>query len=283
MAVAALHKAKAPSSDRALAWAIHASTLRSLARFDDAEVALKVAARYAASPRALAEVARRLATLRAEQRRKTEARALFPTFLNRARAIGGRVYGQELVNASAILVILDEYAEADEMASKSLDFLPLNGDRFHISAVGNLFRCRIETAGAVDELRHAETLAQQTESMVGDDYVRSKLLWLRGRLAQRFPDPALALRLLEEARPTIEASSKVLDRALLLVDIAVCHLELGSGEKAAEVALESFPVLGQLRKMPTAFTAVRSIMRAAEQKTLDKVALEAGRDLLEKV
>ncbi len=276
-AVDALDRTRAGVAIHSLAWAAYGSALRAMTRLGEAEAALMWAARLADTEMAKIDVARRLATLRATEGRAAEARALLPSFLDRARRIGGRVYGKELVDAGAILVVIGDFEQAAGLTEDALAYLQPCGDSTHLSAVGNLCHCRLELAAGPAELREAERLARETESLVGDDYTRIKFLWLRARLQQRLGDGEAALATLKAVRPEIDASGKPLDQALLLVDLAQVHLQLGDAEKARGSALESFPLLGEFKGRPEVFQAIRTLQRAAESRSLTAELLAAVR------
>ncbi len=279
-AVSALGETSASPSTHCLAWAVYGSALRAMTRFEKAQAALLWASRLAGNEMAKIDVARRLATLRATEGRAAEARALLPSFLERARRIGGRVYGEELVAAGAILGEIMDFQGAAEFTQEALHHLPLRGDSIHVSAVYNLCRCRLELAIGSSELIEAERLARETEALIGDDYTRSKFLWLRARLRQRLGHAEEALETLATIRPEIDAAGKPLDRALLLVDMAEIQIELGEIEMARNSALESFPLLGQLKNRPEAYQAIRTFRRAAESRTLNAEILALVRSNL---
>ena len=282
-AVCALDKFNAEPALEALVLGIHGTTLRSTNQLDVGEAALICAARAARAandPRCQAEVARRLASLRAEQGRPEEARKLIPAFLDRAQRLGGRLYGKELANVSALLIYIEDYERAYAATAEALRILQPNGDRWHLSAVFNLCRCCLELATTQKELEYVSTQAQRIQ--VSDDYTRGKLLWLRARIQQRRLNPDSALELLEAARPTIEATHRSLDKAILLVDLAGIHLDRGEVEEARRVALEGFPLLGQLKGKPEAFRALRLLQRAAEHGEIDAQIVESVRRMLEK-
>ncbi len=276
-AVSALARSRAGAAIHSLAWAVYGSALRAMIRIDEAEAALMWAARLASNDMAKIDVARRLATLRATEGRSAEARELLPSFLERARRFGGRVYGKELVDAGAILAEIKDLRRAAELTEEALAYLPASGDSTHLSAVANLCHCRLELAAGPAELKEAQRLARETESLIGDDYTRTKFLWLRARLQQRLGNGEAALATLVALRPEIEASCKPLDQALVLVDVAQVQLQLGEAEKARASALESFPLLGRLKERPEAFQAIRTLQRAAENRTLSAEILAAVR------
>ncbi len=276
-AVSALTRTRASASIHCLVWAVYGSAFRAMTRFGEAEAALLWAARIAVTDLEKIDVARRLATLRATQGYADEAREMLPRFLELARRIGGRVYGEELVAAGAILVIVGDFRQAAQLNEEALRYLPPSGDSTHLAAVGNLCHCRLELAAAPSDLREAARLARETESLVGDDYTRSKFLWLRARLQQRLGQGEATLETLKKLRPKIDTAGKPLDRALLLVDLAEVQLELGQAEKARRAALESFSLLRQLKSRPEAYQAIRTFQRAAESGTLQADILESVR------
>ena len=279
-AVSALQRTRAQSGIHCLAWAVYGSALRAMTRLREAQAALMWAARVAETDLAKMDVERRLATLRATQGRSAEARRLLPSFLRRARRFGRKTYAEELVAAGAVLVIIGDYERAAQLNVEALGYLPPRGDALHLSAVGNLCRCRFELAANPAELKDAERLAREAEALIGDDYTRCKFLWVRALLCHRLGEGEAALETLLSARPGIDASGKPLDRALVLVDLAHLHLELGELEKACRLALESFPLLGQLKTRPEPYQALRLMQRAAESRVLDAEILASVRSTL---
>ncbi len=279
-AINALTRTPASLSIHCLAWAVYGSALRAMTRLEDAQAALMWASRLASTELAKIDVARRLATLRAYHGRAAEARALLPSFMERARQSGGKVYGEELVAAGAILLEIKDYRRAAELTMKALRYLPLRGDALHIAAIANLCHCQLEMAASSSQLEQAKRLALEIEPLVGDNYTRSKFLWLRARLEQRLGKGEAALGTLEAIRPQIDSVGKPLDRALLLVDLAGLHLELGQTDRACRAALESFALLGQLKSRPEAYQAIRSLQRAAESRVLSAELLALVRSQL---
>ncbi len=173
-----------------------------------------------------------------------------------------------------------DFHRAAELTEAAFQYLPPGRDAYYLSAVGNLCRCRLELAADPSELQEAARLAQATESLTGDDYTHTKFLWLRARLQHRLGDREAALVTLKGVRPEIEASGKPLDRAALLVDLAEVHLELGKPENACRSALESFPLLGELKTRPDAFQAIRTLQRAAASGSLTAEVLASVRSEL---
>ncbi len=152
VATAALEaQAALPSAFRrprlvALAWSVFGSCCRAQARFDEAEFAFNRAGEALphADARGHAEVARRFADLRADQRQGQEAKELMAGVLTYWRRFGGRELGKRLCTSGAILVRLNAYREAAADLEESLTLLAPTGDRFHVAALLNLAVCRVE-------------------------------------------------------------------------------------------------------------------------------------------
>ncbi len=275
-AVAVLVPMAAEPSLQALVWAIHGSALRGITRLEAAEVALTLAVDKvpADDHRTRAEVLRRLATLRAEQRRPQEAKALLPVFLAWARRLGGLRYGEDLLAAGAILIVISDPKAAVPLLEEALSYLPANGDRLHVSAVYNLCRCHLDLSTEPATLNRAVELAREAERLIEPgDYTGLKMQWLTGQLHHRLGDFDAALGAFTAVLPGIEAANKPFDQALLLVDLAEIHLERGSVALARKTALSGFPLLHQLRAMPEAFKAFRLLQRASETPGRDLKAL----------
>ena len=280
-AVKALRLFQAGDSLKALTLAIHGSALRSAGDLEKSELALKTAAELAPDPKTRAQVARRLAVLRAEQGWTTATRSLLPAFLNWARGEGPRPYGEALVDAGAALIMCHDFAAAQPLTSRALSFLPANGDSYHLAAIFNLSRCCIELSSHPSELAHAASLVEAAELLLGDDYTATKMMLLKGQLYLQACEPSRALNTFEKARPKVEVSNKPIDLAILLVNIAVSHLGLSDSASASQVLLEGFPLLRHLKGKPEAFQALRAAMRAAEQQEIDVELLLAARKALE--
>ncbi len=267
----------------ALTWWVLGSCCRALVRFDEAELAFSRAAGVLPSSdvRGHAEVARRLADLRADQRRGPEAVELMAEALAYWRGIGGRELGKRLCTSGSILIRLHAYREAAADLEESLTLLPANGDRFHLSAVFNLAVCRLELSSSRTELKAAECLVAEAASLLEPGtlaeirwhWLAGKLLWRMGRL-----DSGLAE--LETARAGIDQRSTGFDRALLLLDLTDLHLERGEPATAHHVALSSYAVMAALRNEPEALRAIEALHRAAQALSIDRATVSSVRRAL---
>ncbi|MCP3963213.1 MAG: hypothetical protein GY719_35685 [bacterium] len=265
-------------------WSAYGSTCRATARFSAAERALLTAARIACPGdlRRRAEVAERLAYVRADQGREVETRTLVRFFLGQAR-LGERVnLGQRLTAASSIMTRFRDYGTVAELAKEALALLPPNGDRFHLAAVSNFAKAR-QGAPSVPTLLDALGLVQETLLGVEEDsFPWLRLQWLAGDLLrspdlQRFKE---ALAAYEIAQKGIEQRGDPFDRALLIVDLAELHLDRGVPEDARDLARHSFAVLGDLRNWPEAYRALRTFYRAANDLKLERSLLDTVRQRL---
>ncbi len=267
----------------ALTWSVFGTCCRARARFNQAEYAYNRAASLLPSSdtRGRAEVARRFADLRAEQRRGAEARELMAGVLAYWRRFGGRELGKRLCTSGAILMRLQDYRQAAMDLEESLTLLVPNGDRFYISAVGNLAFCRVELSSSRSELRAAERLVSETARYVKPGtmpelrwrWLDGKLLWRMGRLEE-------GLSKLDNVRTDIDRRGTGYDRALLLLDLTDLHLERGDPEAAREVALSSFGVMAALRNEPEALRAMQGLHRAAQALSLDRATVRTVRRTL---
>ena len=267
----------------ALALAVYGSALRCVARLQEAEAALKTAARMAdpGDPETEAFVARRLAYLRAEQRRAHRVKPLLNISLDWGRKVGGFAYGEELVNAGAILMIVNDFESAAPLTEASLSYLPRNGDRFHLSAVFNLARCRLELDSSPADLEASVRLAVEAERyIVPGTYPEFRSHWLRGLLLQRLRRLDESLEALTFAQKGIDARPNGLDRALLMLDLAGLHFDRGDPEAARQLALSSFPTLQLLRGDLEPYRALQTFHRAAQDEALDSTVVAAVRDRL---
>ena len=268
---------------QALVWSVYGSALRGVARLDEAEAALLIAARsvLGGDDEARARVARRLAFLRAEQRRPDAVKPLLSVFLDWGERVGGRTYGLQLVGAGAIWIILGDFEAAAPLTEASLEHLARNGDRYHLSAVFNLARCRLELDALPADLDAAVRLAVETERYIeAGTYPELRLSWLRGLLLQRLGRHDDALAALRAAKAGIDERPNGLDQALIMIDLAELHLERGEPEAACQLALSSFPTLKLLRTHKEAYRALQTFHRAAQEQSLDSAAVAAVRDRL---
>ncbi len=268
----------------ALAWAVYGSVLRCVARLEEAEAALRIAARAVdpGDPETEAYVARRLAYLKAEQRRPYSVKPLLNVSLDWGARLGGRAYGEELVGAGAILMIVSDYESAAPLTEASLSYLPRNGDRYHLSAVFNLARCRLELDSTPADLDAAARLALEAERYIeAGTYPEYRSHWLRGLLLQRLGQLDQSLEALTFAQTGIDARPNGLDQALLMLDLAELHLERGDAEAARQLALSSFPTLKLLRTDLEAYRALRTFHRAAQDEALDSAVIASVRDRLD--
>ncbi len=263
-----------------LTWCVFASTCRAETRFEEAEYALNRAASLVppSDTRARAEVARRFADLRAEQRRGDEARALMADVLAYWRSFGGRELGKRLCTFGAILIRLNAYSEAVPHLEEALTLLAPNGDRFHFAVLFNLAVSRTELSSGRSELKAAQRLLAEASPLVEPgSLLKLRCHWLAGKLVWRLGDLDEGLLKIEGARPGIEERGNPLDRALLLLDLTDLHLERSDPDAAREVALSSFGIMAALRNEPEALRAIKALHRAAQALSLDRTTVRSVR------
>ncbi len=264
-------------------WSIYGSALRSVARLQEAEAALITAARMVPEGdlEAQAEVARRLASLRADQRRPRHVQALVPISLIWGEQVGGRAYGEELVGAGSILIRIADFAAAAKLTRRSLAYLPANGDPYYLGAIYNLACCHLEIAATDADLEPGLELMREAYGYAeaGTDY-ELRLDWLRGKFLRRQGRLEESLEALETLRIGIEARADGMDQALLMLDLAELHLERGDRQAAQRLALSSFPILKLLRTNPEAYRALQTFHRAAQNQALDSAVIGTVRDRL---
>lgn len=266
----------------ALTWKVFGSACRAAARFDEAEVALLHAALVLpqSDTRNRAKVLRRLAYVRADQRRK-EACELMATVVAFWRPQGGPELGQELVASATILARFGEDARAAADAEEALKLLPANGDRFHVSALYNLAASRLEISSTEAELEAvAGWIAEASRYVDPGSFPDLRLRWLTGKRLRRLRHYEAAIAAMEEARVGIDQRSNGYDRALLLVDLAEVHLEAGADERARQLALSSFSIMQALRNEPESLKALRLLHKAASDLSLDRAAVRTARATL---
>ncbi len=266
-----------------LAWAAYGSILRTLARFEESELALAMAVRYLSRsrPEAWADLSRRFAYLRADQGQRQETRRLVARFVSFARCAGQGRLGKELANAGAIMIVNRDYRAALTYSEEALSLLPLNGDRRHISAVYNVARCSLELASSHAEVLHVLELTRQAGKLIEpDSYNQLQLRWLDGRLHYRLERFDKSLELLESARRGIDEQGDGYDRALLVLDIAEVHLERGDAASAQELARSSFGILSALRKDQEAYKAMQIFYRAGVALAVDRATIDSVRQRL---
>ncbi len=281
-------QAKLPPQSRwprlvALAWWTYGSACRAMARFDEAEAALLIAARVLPASDILnrAEVLRRLAYLRADQRRKAEAFEMMDAVMAYWRPRGGRELGKRLISSAAIHGRFYEFARVAADAEEALTLLQHNGDRFHLSAVYNLAAARLELSSSRRELQAAAlNVAEAGRYTQAGTFTELRMHWLVGKLMRRLGQLDNAVAALERARVGIEARADGYDRALLLLDLAEVHLERGDAGSARTLALSSFGVLQALRNETEAYKALKVLHQAASELTLDQATVRSVRSAL---
>ncbi|MCP3961879.1 MAG: hypothetical protein GY719_28895 [bacterium] len=267
----------------ALAWAVYGSSCRAMANFEEAEIALTWAARIVPrdDDRARADIAHRLAVLRADQRQEGEARRLMGAALATSRRAGGRWHGQELVSASGVLMSLGDFDVASRYLEQALNLLPPNGDRFHLAAVYNFARCRLELATTGQELHQVGALVREAARLADPGSLYDLLLvWMNGNLLRRLGRYEESRQALELAREQIDQCSDGFNSALLLLDLAELHLERGAPESARQLALSSFATLQALRDEPDAYRAMMVLYHSALDSALDLPTVQTVRSAL---
>ncbi len=267
----------------ALTWSVFGSACRAWALFNEAEYALNRAASQVphTDARGRAEVARRFADLRADQRRGDEARELMDDVLAYWRRFGGRELGKRLCTSGAILIRLNAYREAVSHLEESLALLMPNGDRFHFAALFNLAVCHVELSPGQSKLEAGQgLLAEAIQFVEPNSLLKLRCHWLDGKLLWRLGQLEEGLIKLEEARIGIDERSNGFDRALLLLDLTDLHLERGDPGAAREVALSSFGVMTALRNEPEALRAMKALHSAAQALALDRATVRTVRRAL---
>ncbi len=265
-------------------WTAYGSACRATARFDRAERALIAAARIArpGDLRRRAEVAERLAYLRADEGREAETRSLVDFFLEHARLGGGTNLGQRLTAAATIMLRFSDYRFATDLASEALSHLPPNRDRFHLSAVHSLAQASLGASSRPALLSALDVVQETLQRVDRDSSPWLRLHWLAGNLLRCQPLRRYqqGLAALEITRAGIDRKSNPFDRALLVIDIAELHLDSGAPENARDLARDSFSVLHELRNWPEAYRALRTFYRAANDLVLEPSLLRVVRDRL---
>ncbi|MCP3962937.1 MAG: hypothetical protein GY719_34290 [bacterium] len=278
-----------PPEDRrpALRFALstaYGSACRATARFEAAERALLMAARVArrGDARQRAEVADRLAYLRADQGREAETRMLIKFFLDQARPRGGAELGRRLTDAASIMTRFRDYGAVAEFATEALVHLPPNGDRYHLAALADLARARLGSPGRKSLLTGLGIVERTLQGVDRDSFPWLRLHWIAGNLLRCRPlrRHAEALDALEIARAGIDRKGDPFDRALLVLDLAELHLDRGVPDSARDLARESFGVLNKLRNWPEAYRALRTFYRAATELKLEPSVLDSVRQRL---
>ncbi len=263
-----------------LTWYVFGSCCRARTRFDEAEFALYRAANLLprSDARGRAEVMRRLADLRADQRRNEEARDLLADVITYWRRFGGRELGKRLCTSGGILIRLNAYREAAADLEESLSLLAPNGDRFHVSAVANLAACRAELSSSRADLEIAEQLMSAVACFVKPGgYAEVRWHWINGNLLRRIGRFDASLVELETAHRGIDKHSDGFDSALLLLDLTDLHLERDDFEAARRVALSSFSVMSALRNEPLTLRAIQRLHNAAQTLSLDRATVRSVR------
>ncbi len=266
-----------------LTWYVFASSCRAETRFDEAEYALNRAANLVpdSDARGRAEIARRFADLRAEQRRGDEARELMADVLAYWRRFGGRELGKRLCTSGAILIRLNAHREAVPHLEEALTLLAPNGDRFHFATLFNLAVCRTELSSSRFQLKAAQKLLAEATPLVDpSSLVKLRCRWLDAKLLWRLGELDEGLTRLQRVRPGIEKRGNPLDRALLLLDFTELHLERNDPDAAREVALSSFGIMAALRNEPEALRAMKALHRAAQALPLDRTTVRTVRRTL---
>ncbi len=264
----------------AFAWAVYGTTCRHVDRFEAAELAFNIAARLVprSDTRTRTGIARRLAYLRADQRRGTEARRLIDYVVKHRSTEGNLPRAQAQVDRSAILIHLSEYAEAATDIEQALEHLPASGGRYYLSAVFNLARCRLELSSSPAQLEEAVTLAAEAARFVEpSSHPEIRLRWLIGNLLCRQDRLEDGLAALTSAYSDLEEQGHGFDRALLTLDLAELHLKRGEPECARNLAYSSFGILSALRADPEAFRAMKVLYKAALELSLDLTTVRAAR------
>ncbi len=280
-AASSLPSTKYQSTTVGLLWAVYGSACRTVARFKEAELALTVAVGSVPRSRhqARADLAKRWAYLRADEGHSDDVGPLVAAFLGHARRLGPLEVGRQLVDAGAIYFLLEDYPRALAYLQKAIEFIPRNGDSYHLSAIHNLARCRFELSSSRSDLFIALGLSRDAAKLVeAGSYSGLKLRWLDGRLQHRLGQLDESLKLLEGTRQGIDERGDGYDRALLVLDIAELHLDRGDATSAQELARSSFGILSVLRKDHEAYKSMQIFYRAGVKLALDRATVHTVRE-----
>ena len=178
-------------------------------------------------------------------------------------------------------MLIKDYKGAEGYLRESLKLLPMNGDKHHLSAVGNLAHCRLEVSCSPNELVEVMELTSQAAHLIEvGSYHELRLRWLVGRLLHRLGRFDEGLELLESARRGIDERGDGYDRALVVLDIAALHLDRGDAASAQELARSSFAVLSALRQDDPAYKAMQIFYRAGVALALDLATVQSVRQRL---
>lgn len=252
---------------------------RSLGHNDEAEAAYHLAAELLLTlgePLGLADLARRLATLRRDQQRFAEARR----FAEWAIDSYGRE-GDERGRAHAFvelgIVLGCEHGGAGDSVRcfrRALEHLDPDQDAtYYRCAVHNLASALClggDDRGLDDWLERSRSLAGFEPGSPG----ALKARWLEGLAAVHRGDAQCAEAVLEEARGGFLRLGLAAEAATVAMDLARLYLETGRGAEARRLAGELFPIFQALRSQREVAAALNLYVNAA---MLDRLSLELVR------
>lgn len=252
---------------------------RSLGRHDEAEAAYHLAAEISLTlgePLGLADLARRLATLRRDQQRFGEARRLAEWAIDCYAAEGDeRGRAHTLVELGIVLGCecrdCEETARCFHQALEHLD--PEHDAVYYRCAVHNLANTLCLDADS-RRLAELDDLIERSRSLGGFEPGSPgalKACWLEGVAAARRGEHQHAEAALDEARTGFLRLGLAAEAATVAMDLARFYLERGRGAEARQLAGELFPIFQALRSQREVTAALNLYVNAA---MLDRLSLD---------
>lgn len=222
------------------------------------------------------------AALRREQMRFSDAHRL----LNRARELY-QASGEKdrmirlLVAQASLLCVEGTPTAAVPYLEEAATLSDGREGESHLSLLYNLLTVHTEAKNFAEA---AELLPQvrQLALAYGDSYHRFRLRWIEGvvlRELGRFTDAESALL---EARNAFSDSSRAVDAALVLLDLAELYARQGRFADLEGLSSSMVPLFGGLQQDREALVSLRLFQQAAEERSVTRVVLEKARQSLQK-
>jgi tetratricopeptide (TPR) repeat protein len=259
---------------QARAWAYMANLRRIAADLDGAEEALQIA--YVHLKRGTREPLERAlfldlkATLRGAQQRSAEAQKLFQRAIAIFLSQGDQHRaGKSLVSLSVILNRSGETEQAIAMLHQSLALIdPAQDERLLLCAWHNLIGY-VVTLGRFIEAQGLYRQARPLYRKYSEDWaIRTRRLWLKGRIARGLGQHLEAEALLVAARERFLAEEIPYDAAAVSLELAILFAEQQRTAELKQLAAEMLPIFTAWKIHREAFAALMFFKQAVDAEQL---------------
>ncbi len=273
--------------------AVLGGALRAGGRLDEAErdyaAAWQVCESGPVSPTARADLYKRHARLRCEQRRFDEALEMIELAIGIYRNHEEIYFADVILMKGYVLYEAGRFAEAAPYFAEALSLTrPMQRSSslvkrtFH-SAVHNLAAALAERSSPDAAIESLGYIKQAQKLLVGKpaSINKFKLDWVEGRTVARLGSTRLAERRFNRALKGLLKLDAQLEAAVVALDLSLIHLRHGDWAKLEELASETYRTLSLGSRESEALEALKLWMEGAKRRQLTEESIVSARGTVE--